>query len=143
MIKKQQINNCDLNRLKEVALNLSKELRVEDVVCLRGDLGAGKTTFSQFLINSLLEKEQSITSPTFNLLHTYDTRIGRIWHFDLYRLKNIEEVYELGIDDAFSSGISIIEWPEIIEDLLPKNAININLSFSKKDGLRDLIIRKN
>jgi tRNA threonylcarbamoyladenosine biosynthesis protein TsaE len=79
-------------------------------------------------------------APHFNLVHTYDSRAGKIWHFDLYRLKDRSEIYELGIEDAFSSGISIIEWPEIIEDLLPKSAINIHLDFSEDEDCRDLVI---
>ncbi len=142
MTKKQQISNCDLSGLKDTAVLISKKLKVGDVLCLRGDLGAGKTTFSKFLINALLEDAQEITSPTFNLVHTYDAKVGKIWHFDLYRLKHIEEIYELGIEDAFISGISIIEWPEIIEDLLPKSAINIYLEFSPQEGFRDLVIER-
>ncbi len=142
MSQKQQINNCDLSGLKDIAVLISKELKVGDVLCLRGDLGAGKTTLSKFLINALLEDVQEITSPTFNLVHTYDSKVGKIWHFDLYRLKHKEEIYELGIEDAFSSGISIIEWPEIIEDLLPKSAINIYLEFSPQEGFRDLVIER-
>jgi tRNA threonylcarbamoyladenosine biosynthesis protein TsaE len=135
-----KISNCDLVKLSEIAADLAKTLRIEDIVCLRGDLGVGKTTFSKLLINALLSSPQEITSPTFNLVHTYDSPHGKIWHFDLYRLKDKNEIYELGIEDAFSNGISIIEWPEIIEDLLPKSVISIDLSFSQDESCRDLVI---
>ena len=137
-----KILNCNLSQLSDIAANLAVGLKSESVICLRGDLGVGKTTFSKLLINALLDTPQDITSPTFNLVHTYDSGAGKIWHFDLYRLKDKSEIYELGIEDAFSSGISIIEWPEIIEDLLPKSAINIHLDFSEDENCRDLVIGK-
>lgn len=140
-MKQKIIKNCSLEGINALAIDIAKQLKPMSIICLRGDLGAGKTTFSKYLINALLEDAQEITSPTFNLVHTYDSKIGKIWHFDLYRLKNIDEIYELGIEDAFSSGISIIEWPEIIEDLLPENAINIYLSFSEEEGFRDIEIK--
>lgn len=90
---------------------------------LVGDLGAGKTAFTRGFIQSFagLNKEE-VPSPTFTLVQTYDTEKGTIWHFDLYRLKDAEEVWELGFEDALSSGISLIEWPERIAGIKLKKA---------------------
>ena len=95
-----------------------------DVVLLNGTLGAGKTTFAQYFIDSLLDEKQDINSPTFNLLKTYETKKFPIHHLDLYRLKNSEELYELGIEDILSDGVTLIEWPELAESFLGKELFN-------------------
>lgn len=118
-----------ISATKTLAETLAKSARIGDVFFLKGDLGSGKTTFARFFINSFFDKEQEVTSPTFNILQLYEAPEFTIWHFDLYRLKNISEVAELGIDEAFTSGVSLIEWPEIAESLLPKNRIEVNLSY--------------
>jgi tRNA threonylcarbamoyladenosine biosynthesis protein TsaE len=138
----KKFQDCDISKMKEIAYSVASGLKVGDVVCLSGDLGVGKTSLAKMMIQSVLLKDEEVTSPTFNLVHTYDTTRGKIWHFDLYRLNDKEEIIELGIDDAFDNGISIIEWPEIIEDILPETAINIRLSFSGDDFLRDVYIGK-
>jgi len=139
---KQESFILDILQLENLAMNLSGDLVAGDVICLRGDLGSGKTTFSQFLIHALTASNEPVTSPTFNLVHNYKSPKGMIWHFDLYRLEDKEEIYNIGIDDAFDSGISIIEWPEIIEDYLPKNIINIHLKFTEDDSKREVFINR-
>jgi tRNA threonylcarbamoyladenosine biosynthesis protein TsaE len=136
-----KFDSLDLQQIKKVAHMLSEKLHSMDVIALSGDLGSGKTTFSGLLINNLLAKQQQVTSPTFNLVHVYESTKGNIWHFDLYRLKACNEVFALGIEEAFNEGISIIEWPEIIKDLLPENTIYIELSFNDKPNLRDMLIK--
>lgn len=129
------LKNISLDDLKVIAEEVAAGLKIGDVVCLEGDLGAGKTTFAGFLINSLLEKPEVITSPTFNLVHTYDTKIGKIWHFDMYRLKTPQEAYELGLEDALAHGISIIEWPQNLGDLLTScHKFIINLKSDEVEG---------
>jgi tRNA threonylcarbamoyladenosine biosynthesis protein TsaE len=115
----------NLNEMQDFAIALARDLKMGSILCLKGDLGAGKTTLAGFIINALLERAEPeiITSPTFTLVHTYDSPKGTIWHFDLYRLKALEEVYELGIEEAFTHGISIIEWPEIAHTITPHNAL--------------------
>jgi tRNA threonylcarbamoyladenosine biosynthesis protein TsaE len=116
---------------------LAHKLVTGDVVALCGDLGSGKTTAAGFIINSLLSKSINITSPTFNLVQTYPLSDGRkLWHYDLYRLKTLEEVYELGIEDSFATGISLIEWPQIIWNLLPKNTIVVTFEFGCDESAR-------
>jgi tRNA threonylcarbamoyladenosine biosynthesis protein TsaE len=119
----------DHNTLKHLANQIASNLAMGDVIALFGDLGTGKTTLSRYIINSLLKKPVDVISPTFNIVQTYDTSQGTVWHFDLYRLNNVEEVIELGIEDAFNFGISLIEWPEIIEGHLPRNHTTISIGF--------------
>lgn len=107
---------------------------------LRGGLGYGKTTFSQYLIKSLNPLIQDVTSPTFTIVQTYESSISEIWHVDCYRLKEKEEFFELGLEEACSYCVTIIEWPEIIQDFLPKNTINIDFSIDSED--RDVRIIK-
>jgi tRNA threonylcarbamoyl adenosine modification protein YjeE len=91
------------------------------IVFLEGTLGAGKSVFARALIRSLTgDPEKTVPSPTFTLLQTYDTGTGPIWHYDLYRLKDPEEMVELSWDDALISGIVLIEWPEKLGYLKPE-----------------------
>ena len=103
-----------------------------DVIFLHGEIGAGKTTFVRGLINNLEFKnnidKSEILSPTFNILFVYDIKKIKIYHYDLYRLKNIKEISELGIFTDFKDHITLIEWPEIIEKK-PKNRIEIFFSY--------------
>lgn len=83
------------------------------VLTLKGNLGAGKTTFTQFLLKKLGSQDE-ISSPTYSIVNEYHTEKGKIFHFDLYRLKSIAEVYDIGIDEYLEEGVlCIIEWPEI------------------------------
>ena len=97
-------------------------LKKGDIVALFGTLGVGKTAFTRALIQSVTPEEE-VPSPTFTLVQTYDLGETPLFHFDLYRLEDPEEVYELGIEEAFSNGISLIEWPEKMGKLLPVSKI--------------------
>lgn len=125
--------------------NIASKIKNKDIILLNGDLGSGKTFFTNAFINyfNKIENKQiiNVTSPTFNIVKTYKTDNFIIYHFDLYRIKNIEELYELDIEDAFNN-ISIIEWPNIIYDLLPKqqNIINININLLD-NNFRKVIIK--
>ena len=107
-------------------------VRRGDVLALWGDLGAGKTTLARGFIGALVASEEAVPSPTFTLVQTYAAEIGgepvEIWHFDLYRLKSAEEAYEVGIEEAFAAGISLIEWPERLGSLLPRRRLDVTLS---------------
>ena len=128
------------------AVDFASRLAVGDVVGLRGDLGAGKTVFARALIQARAQMEgQSIDhvpSPTYTLVQIYDLPGCAIHHFDLYRLEHAEDAWELGIEDAFSSGISLIEWAERIEDLLPGNTIRLTFEFGDGDSQRVLTIEE-
>lgn len=113
----------------EIAKSFAKYCKKGGVIALYGNLGVGKTLFSKGLISYLCSGDVNVTSPTFNLVQSYDSESGvKIYHFDLYRLKSENEIHEIGAEDAFSQGFSIIEWPEIIQHLLPDNTIHIKLS---------------
>ena len=108
-----------------LAKKFAKTLKGNEVIALWGTLGMGKTVFARGVIQALTGHELEVPSPTFTLLQTYETSIGEVFHFDFYRLKNPQEAYEIGIEEAFANGISLIEWPEKIEGLLPKQTIHI------------------
>ena len=106
------------------ASNLASKLNVGDVVVLSGELGAGKTKFTEgFLKYFGLDNE--ISSPTFSIVNEYKKDDLNIYHFDVYRLEDVDEFYAIGGEEYFASGICIIEWGEIIEDALPQNCIRI------------------
>lgn len=87
-----------------------------NILLLKGNLGAGKTTFTQFLLKSLGSTDE-VSSPTYSIVNEYNTPKGKVYHFDLYRLKNIEEVYDIGIEEYLdNSFLCIIEWPEVYEE---------------------------
>lgn len=103
-------------------------------ICLYGDLGSGKTTFAGYLIQQLLSKDLLINSPTFNIYQIYTNDLLTINHFDLYRINSCEELLEIGIDEILLTGINIIEWPEIAENILSKKSIKIQ--FYNNDNIR-------
>lgn len=110
------------------AQTLAPFLVAGDVVLLTGDIGAGKTHFARCMIQSLLAIPEDVPSPTFTLVQTYPGREAEIWHADLYRLTDTNEVFELGLIDAFESAICLIEWPDRLGDLAPESALHITLS---------------
>lgn len=113
---------------KSLARRLAALAKPRDVILLYGDLGMGKTVFSRAFVQSLTSPDEDVPSPTFTLVQLYDTDKGTIWHFDLYRLKQPDEVYELGFEEALSDGISLIEWPERAERLYPRNRLEIRIT---------------
>ncbi len=120
------------------AAMLAPVLRAGDVVALNGDLGTGKTVFARSLIHTLYPGAE-VPSPTFNLVLTYepeDPAAPAIWHFDLYRLDAPEDAIELGIEDAFDDAISLIEWPERLEHLLPDRRVDMTLLVGAHEGQR-------
>ncbi len=99
-----------------------------DVIALEGDLGSGKTALARAFIRTLAGEEEEVPSPTFTLAQLYDYDHGTIWHFDLYRLEKTEDALELGIEDAFAEGISLIEWPDRLGGWLPPERLTVALS---------------
>ena len=109
-----------------LAARLAALARPGDVIALNGELGAGKTSFARSFIRARGAAEE-VPSPTFTLVQTYQLPDVTVWHFDCYRLRDPEEAWELGIEDAFRDGISLIEWPERLGPLLPKRRLEIAL----------------
>ena len=109
----------DISEIQSLALNLSKKLKVGDVLMLKGELGVGKTTFSRFIINNLhslnnTSRPYSINSPTFPILLTYNVNNFEIYHYDFYRIKNIKEIDEIEFFENIQKSITLIEWPELL-----------------------------
>ena len=122
------IDTKSLKETNKAAISFLKEFKEERIFAFYGKMGAGKTTFIKALCQTLGSKD-NITSPTFAIINEYDTPdSGQIYHFDFYRIKNIEEAMDIGIDDYLNSGdYCFIEWPEKIEELLPEELIEINI----------------
>lgn len=118
-----------LNSLEETekfGIKLGKFLQKGDILCLNGELGAGKTTMTKS-IGIGLGVEEYITSPTFALINQYSGRLP-VYHFDVYRLENVDELYDLGFDEYFyGDGVCIIEWADKIKRMLPKERIVVDI----------------
>lgn len=112
--------NYTINTLEdwqEIAKQIIPQLKY-NIFLLKGNLGAGKTTFTQFLLKNSGSTDE-VNSPTYSIVNEYNTPKGKIYHFDLYRLKNIEEVYDIGIEEYLDNAfLCIIEWPEVYEEEL-------------------------
>ena len=115
---------------------LAPLLRTGDIVALQGALGMGKTELARAMIQSLLPHNTPIPSPSFTLVQHYTTATGSLAHFDLYRLKHADEIFELGWEDACGDSIMIVEWPERAGPYLPEHALTITLSQPAADGRR-------
>ena len=102
--------------------------RPGDVIALRGGLGMGKTVIARGLVRALAGADEDVPSPTFTLVQPYDAADFILYHFDLYRLEDPEEAFELDIEDAFADGVSLIEWPERLGALLPARRLEIHLA---------------
>lgn len=117
----------------------------ETVYAFYGDMGAGKTTFINALCRELGVEDDSTSSPSFAIVNEYrsDTTAELIYHFDLYRLEDIEEALDLGIEDYFDSGaLCLLEWPERIEPLLPDDVVRVRITVNPEDDSRLLSVEK-
>jgi tRNA threonylcarbamoyladenosine biosynthesis protein TsaE len=123
-----------------LAGRLAAEARLGDVIALAGELGAGKTSFARAFVRALGVAEE-VPSPTFTLVQTYDTSRGTVWHFDLYRLARPDDAYELGLEEALGDGITLIEWPERLGSLLPRERLDIRLAMGATPEGRQAILR--
>ena len=128
----QKISIKNKNEMAALAKKIAASSQEGSIIGLKGSLGVGKSFFAREFINALSATEINVLSPTFNLVYSYSTKKGEVFHFDLYRLKNAEELENIGFFDAIKNGICLIEWPEIVQKFLPKNYIEIEiLSFGK------------
>ena len=116
---------------QKLAIEIAQNLKSYNVLALYGDLGTGKTLICREIIKFFAKKDIHVPSPTFNLMLVYETEHKPIYHYDLYRVQCPTELYELGINEAISEGICLIEWPQIAETMLPqKNTINLYLTYT-------------
>jgi tRNA threonylcarbamoyladenosine biosynthesis protein TsaE len=98
-----------------------------EAVCLTGPLGAGKSTLARALVRALTSPDEEVPSPTFTLVQFYEGPRLRVAHFDLYRLSNPDEAYEIGLDEALDEGAAVIEWPERLAGRLPPDRLDIEI----------------
>lgn len=134
-----EIRIQDLNHIDEAARQFVSQIGTHTVFAFYGKMGAGKTTFVKAICEAL-GVEDVITSPTFAIVNEYEANQRSIYHFDFYRIKKLEEVYDMGYEDYFYSGaLCFIEWPELIEDLLPDDAVRVNIEV-QPDGSRLVVL---
>jgi tRNA threonylcarbamoyladenosine biosynthesis protein TsaE len=134
-----------INSLEEttkIGLLLGKLVNSGDIICLTGDLGTGKTHITKGIAKGLYVNEH-ITSPTFTIVNEYDSGRLKLYHFDVYRVSDPDEIYAIGFDEyIFSEGVSVIEWANYIEEILPNEYLHIYIEkdFSKGENFRKISI---
>ena len=139
-----EIKIQNIDTIRESAREFIQNIGEHKVFAFYGKMGAGKTTFVKAICEEL-GVEDVITSPTFAIVNEYEVNLNSqtsnlniqsIFHFDFYRIKRLEEVYDMGYEDYFYSGaLCFIEWPELIEDLLPEDAVKVTIT-ENTDGTR-------
>ena len=134
-----EIKISNLDSIREAAREFISVIGDHKVFAFYGSMGAGKTTFVKAICEEL-GVEDVITSPTFAIINEYSGRDGVIYHFDFYRIKKLEEVSDMGYEDYFYSGaLCFIEWPELIEDVLPEDAVKVRIT-ENADGSRSVTL---
>ena len=135
-----------IRELEKIADKIKKKLLLGDVVFLYGEIGVGKTTFARLLINSFESekkiKKSEVLSPTFNIVFEYEIKEFTIKHFDLYRLKNDNDIINVGLYENLEKSITLIEWPELIKNK-PQNRLDLFFEYEEDYNERSLIIKTN
>jgi len=135
-----------IRELEKIADKIKKKLLLGDVVFLYGEIGVGKTTFARLLINSFESekkiKKSEVLSPTFNIVFEYEIKEFTIKHFDLYRLKNDNDIKNVGLYENLEQSITLIEWPELIKNK-PQNRLDLFFEYEEDYNERSLIIKTN
>jgi tRNA threonylcarbamoyladenosine biosynthesis protein TsaE len=137
----RRLSLADLAATQRLAAGVAAAARPGDAIALSGPLGVGKTAFARAFIRALARRHgaappDEVPSPTFTLVQTYDLGAVAVWHFDLYRLERPGDAAELGLDEALAGGIAVIEWPERLGGLLPRDRLDIALSYAGTDKPR-------
>ena len=142
--KSDFINISSEKKTEELAKKISKKLKLGHVVFFEGEMGVGKTTFIRYLINNFQKENRlkitEVTSPTFNLLNEYKIKKIKINHYDLFRIKSLDEIHNLGLFDDISNAITLIEWPQKIKSK-PKNLIELNFEYGNDYKKRTIKIK--
>ena len=124
----------------QLAIRLGKNLGAGDVILLEGEIGAGKSHFARSLILSRLVEPEDVPSPTFTLVQTYDLPKCELWHADLYRLGDPDQIVELGLLDAFDNSICLVEWPDRLDDLAPPHALTVRMDDPEHTDMRSVTL---
>ena len=126
----------DETKTKKFATDVAQTLKKGDVIALVGDLGTGKTTLSKYIAEALGITE-TITSPTFTIVQEYHSGRLPLYHFDVYRVDDIEEMYRIGYEEYFyGEGVCIVEWADIVEEIIPEDAKVIFIEYGEDEGER-------
>jgi tRNA threonylcarbamoyladenosine biosynthesis protein TsaE len=121
---------------RTLGAKLAAQMKPDQVYALIGDLGTGKTTLAKAIARGLGVTE-TLTSPTFTIVQEYGTGRLPLYHFDVYRVNDEDELFEIGLEDYFhKGGVCLIEWADLIEDLLPEGAVTIRLAYGEEEGER-------
>ena len=142
--KNDLISLSSEKKTEEFATKFLKKIKPGNIVFLYGDIGVGKTTFIKYLVNGFQKKNNikitEVTSPTFNLLNEYEIKNIKINHYDLFRIKTIKDVKNLGLFEDNANSITLIEWPQIIKEK-PKNLIELIFEYGKDHKKRHVKIK--
>ncbi len=130
-IKTQHIPLATEQKTVTFAEHIAAKLQPGDTILLEGPIGSGKTAFCRAVIRARLGRMEDVPSPTFTLVQTYDAPDGDIWHCDLYRLTSTDEVFELGLEDAFETAICLVEWPDRLGEDIPTDALSMQFTAEK------------
>lgn len=134
-----KLNTESVEETLQIGEQLGKLLDKGNIVCLSGDLGAGKTSFAQGIAKGLGVKDY-VTSPTYTIINEYEGRLP-LYHFDVYRLNDVEEMHELGYEEYFfSDGVVVLEWADMVRDLIPGERLWITILNTRGDNSREIII---
>ena len=131
----QEFILSDVNQMRAWAAEFAKQLKAPVVVALHGDLGLGKSEIARTVIQTLRGADTVVPSPTFTIVQNYDG----ISHFDLYRLTDVSELTEVGLQHAMENDITLIEWPEIALDVLPTDTVHVYIT--EYNGGRKLVLK--
>ncbi len=139
----KRVNSASPEETHEIGLRIGRSIPPQSIIALQGDLGAGKTTLIKGIAQGFAGvSPREVSSPTFTYLNIY-TKTHPIYHFDLYRLRSGDDFLALGFDEYFEQeGLCLIEWPEIILDILPEKTLQIDMNYTSEMG-RELILSEN
>ena len=128
------MNLADEAATARLGAGIARVLQPGEAVCLSGPLGAGKSTLARALVRALTTPDEEVPSPTFTLVQFYEGPRLSIAHFDLYRLTDPEEAYEIGLDEALDAGAAVIEWPQRLEGNLPPDRLDVEIELAGDDA---------
>ena len=131
-----EIKIINEEEMAEIAILTGQIIKSKDILLLNGDIGAGKSYFSRKLIQSQQTVPEEVPSPTFTLVQTYETKLGEIWHVDLYRLTNVQGLIELGLSEAFEDKICLIEWPDLALAIVPETSLSLEILITAEQERR-------